>query len=110
VEHRRILLVDMPQLLREIIRSVVVAEPDLEIIAELGDAASLEESLPRHAPDIVIGHSTRRDIERLLRDCPRLKVLQIDDTGRSTVLHELCPRRTALGEISPASLLKAIRA
>jgi DNA-binding NarL/FixJ family response regulator len=110
VVRRRILLVDMPQLLREIIRSVVVAEADLELVAEVDDAGSLEEALPRHAPDVVIGHSTRRDIERLLGDRPRLKVLQVDDTGRSAILYELRPQRTALGEISPACLLRAIRA
>jgi DNA-binding NarL/FixJ family response regulator len=110
VERRRILLVDMPQLLREIIRSVVVAEADLELVAEVNDARSLDDAIPRHAPDVVIGRSTSRDIERLLRDRPRLKVLQLDDAGRSTVLYELRPQRTALGEVSPARLLKAIRA
>src|SRR5262245_42236892 len=100
----------MPQLLREIIRSVVVAEADLELVAELSDARLLGEAVPRHAPDVVIGHSTPADIERLLRDRPRLKVLQVDDTGRSTVLYELKPHRTALGEVSPARLLSAIRA
>jgi DNA-binding NarL/FixJ family response regulator len=110
VERRRILLVDMPQLLRGIIRSVVVAEEDLEIVAEVTDAGSLDDAIPLYAPDVVIGHSTRCDIERLLTDRPRLKVLQVDDTGRSTVLYELRPQRTVLGEVSPARLLNAIRA
>jgi DNA-binding NarL/FixJ family response regulator len=109
VQRRRILLVDMPQLMRDIIRSVVTAEADLELVAELDDSASLEDAVPQYAPDVVIGHSTRHDIERLLEDRSRPKVLQVDDTGRSTVLYELRPHRTALGEISPTRLLSAIR-
>lgn len=99
----------MPELLRGIVRSVVAAEPDLELVAELPDCASLADAIARDHPDVVIGCSTHDDVERLLRDSASVKVLKIEGAGRSSFLYELQPERTPLGEISPARLLEAIR-
>ena len=99
----------MPELLRGIIRTVVAAEADLELVGELPDRASLPDVIARDHPDVVIGNSTQDDIERLLRGSATMKVLQIDGTGGSAFLYELQPARTALGELSPALLLEAIR-
>ena len=110
MHRRRILIVDMPRMLREIVRSVIVAEADLELVAEVHDPGALDKAIPRHRPDFVIGHSAPHEIERLLEERPSMKVLQVDSTGRSSFLYELRPQRTALGEMSPARLLEAIRA
>jgi DNA-binding NarL/FixJ family response regulator len=110
VHRRRVLLVDMPQLLREIVRSVVAAEEDLELVAELADSRALQKAIPRHRPDFVIGNSKPHDIDRLLEQRPTMKVLQVDGGGRSSVLYELRPTRIPLGELSPTRLLEAIRA
>jgi hypothetical protein len=99
----------MPELLRGIVRSVVDAEADLELVGELPDHASLADVIARDHPDVVVGNSSEADIERLLRGNATMKVLQIEGIGGSSFLYELQPARTALGELSPARLLEAIR-
>jgi hypothetical protein len=45
----------------------------------------------------------------LLANNPRMRVVAIRSDGRATSLYELRPYERKLGEISPASLLEAVR-
>ena len=112
MERRRILLVDMSLMLREIVRSVVAPQPDLELVAELTNVRPLRRAIRRHRPDVVIGdsHSTRHEIEIMLAERPTMKLLEVEDDGRASFLYELRLQRKPLGEISPSRLLEAIRA
>src|SRR5262245_2956462 len=47
--------------------------------------------------------------QELLTNNPRLRVVAIRSDGRATSLYELRPFERKLGEISPASLLDAVR-
>jgi hypothetical protein len=99
----------MSQMLREIVRSLVAGEPDLELVGELADARALADTVCRCGPDVVVGHSTPSEIQRLLEQRPTMKILQVENNGRSSFLYELRPHRIPLGELSRARLLEVLR-
>jgi DNA-binding NarL/FixJ family response regulator len=110
VEPSRIVLVDMPRILREIIEQAVGGEPDLELVqarSEPGLRAAVESS----GADFVISGADYdfAEVARLLEERPRLRVLAVTGDGREGFLYELRPTRTALGEVSRQTIVNAIR-
>jgi DNA-binding NarL/FixJ family response regulator len=111
-ERLRIAIVNMPQMLREIIREVVSPESDMEVAGEFSGTTDLLEAVERTRADFVITGTEDADVAgvgRLLRMRPRLKVLAVAADGRQTYLYELRPQKVHLGEVSPQNLLDAIR-
>lgn len=114
VKQIRIILAEMPAMLRDIITEIVASEPDLTIVDMLPDQADLEAAVRRTQADIVVlqqasgaeedGRTARRLTEH------RFKVLAISDDGRRGLLYELRPHRTSLGELSATDLVTSIRA
>jgi DNA-binding NarL/FixJ family response regulator len=113
LERTRIVLIDMSPLLREIVRGVVTAAPDLEVVAEHDEAVDLRETVEHDDADFVIV-GTDAAAETCMRSVVGadlgVRALEIRSDGRECVLYELRPHRVALGEISPATLLATIRA
>jgi hypothetical protein len=111
-EPTRIALVGCSGLLGDIIGQVVGAEPDLVVVADLDPGP--QELLPPIDADLVLwnDHDESRAAEWLSRvgkrSCPRVLVTVYD--GRDASLWQLVPRRTALGSLSPTTLLETIRA
>ena len=108
----RVLLVDMPRMMREIVATVVGTEPDLELVGELDGPEALPAGTRRTRPDLVIAGANpalARLSRQLLGDYPRLRILEVDVEGRRGYLYELSPRRKKLGELSPKSLLAVAR-
>lgn len=111
-DRLRIVLINMPRMLREIIREVVSPQPDMEVAGEFAAAHSLLEAVERTQADFVItgtGDAELADVGRVLREWPRLKVLAVAADGRQTYLYELRPQKVHLGEVSPQNLLDALR-
>lgn len=103
----------MPTILREIVHSIVADQPDVEIVAEMQEPRDLALAMQVSRPDVLIlggaeGEDRNARVE-LLYAHPRLKVLEVSTSGREAFLHELVPRCTPLGELSPDELLKAVR-
>lgn len=103
----------MPRMLRELVRAVVAEQPDLAVVAELDDELDLGAELARSEPDFVIVGTERGELSPACRalfdERPRLKVLALERHGESAIVWELAPHRVLLGEMSPDSLLAAIR-
>jgi hypothetical protein len=99
----------MSQMLREIMKALVAGEPDLELVAELPDAAALADAVSRCGPDVVVGHSTPGEIQHLLEQRPTMKIVQVENDGRFSFLYELRPHSVPLGELSNARLLEVLR-
>lgn len=80
-------------------------------IVELPTEGNLPDALARAHADVVIsgGNSQSAAVFDLLEERSRLKVLAVADDGRDTVLYELRPTRTQLGEVSPQTIVDAIR-
>jgi hypothetical protein len=105
----RILLVGLPRLLEEIVSDALAQAPDLTITATLPDAEALALE-PPGADVVVLGTDSSGVIAAALERQPRLAVLAVSDDARSSSLYVLRPERTRIGDLSPASLVAAIRA
>jgi DNA-binding NarL/FixJ family response regulator len=103
-------LVDIPPLLRDIVRASLAGEPDIDVVADLEGGAALESALDRLRPDVVIlGPAAPPDAAAALVAAARVRrALTLDEAGRA-VLYELGPRRVPLGEVSKDVLVTAIR-
>ena len=111
-EPINVVLIGLTGMLSQIVRGIL-AEPDVRVAAELsgnGGATNLD-----RAPeaDVVIlasdDHTLPRAARELLAARPRMKVLTIRDDGRETFLYELRPFQIQLGQVSPQTLLDAVR-
>jgi DNA-binding NarL/FixJ family response regulator len=114
VKRIRVLLGEMPQLLRELIDGAIGETADIAVVGTVGVREKLAASLEQTNADVlIIGVPDDADgvrLQSLLYDRPRLRLVTIGDAGRSTALHELRPITIPLGDVAPAALLDAIRA
>jgi DNA-binding NarL/FixJ family response regulator len=108
----RVLIVDMPRMLREIVRRSVEADGDFVVVGELDDMATVVEAAEHTDAQFVLadlGVTEPAGVERLLEVLPQVKVLGIARDGRQGFLYELRPQRIPLGELSPETLLDVMR-
>jgi DNA-binding NarL/FixJ family response regulator len=104
----RILLVNLPRLLREIVRTVVASQLDLCVIADVtGDDTQLAAVLDAVVADVVILNTDHPESATLLSPLlavrPPVRIVVIANDGRESFVCQ------PSGELSPASLLDAIR-
>jgi DNA-binding NarL/FixJ family response regulator len=108
----RVLIDEMPAMLRDIIVDVLTAQPDIELI-RAAPRARVRFQETENEPEVVIAAAGEEDqaasaIARLQR-WPRARLLTVQTNGRESVLYELQTRATSLGELSPKQLVDAIR-
>jgi DNA-binding NarL/FixJ family response regulator len=109
----RILLVDIPRLIGDMIEDAAVGDPRLEVVGRLSDPGDLVRAVDRADAGVVVTRAANEegaDVARLLRRRPALKVLTLAGGGRHACLYELSLRRRQLGELTPGSILDVIRA
>jgi hypothetical protein len=101
----------MPRLLNDIVHTILAAEADLDVDAPSSHAALLPEKV-RDADVVIVMERelAGMNYESLLRAHPRLRLVALSGDGRSGALCELRPCRVPLGELSPQSLIDAVRA
>jgi DNA-binding NarL/FixJ family response regulator len=113
VERIRILLADLPRMLHDIIQSIIAEQADMSVVGTTQDRASMTGALARTHADVAIiglrGNESEAVLEPLLRANAHLKVLAISGDNRAATLYELRPHSVALGDVSPSSLMDAIR-
>jgi hypothetical protein len=101
----KVVLLDLPTTLWQIVERTVGLQPDMELIGER--AAGVD-------PDVVVAGIRSIDdattAAALLRRWPRSRVLVVGIENGDAAMFDLQPHRTPLGELSPARLLDAIRA
>jgi DNA-binding NarL/FixJ family response regulator len=109
----KILIVEIPSLLREIIEEMVADEDDMEVVGELPDHSAIVELVERTGATFVIAGLTHPELDALYRELlleqPATRVLAVGREGRQSTLYELRPRIETLGELSPEMLLTVIR-
>jgi len=105
---RRIVLLDLPRMLADLVREIVAADDGLEVV---GEGAAV---LAAADPDFVIVGGDGAALPESCRDAfdahPHLTVLALTGDGRHGDLWSLAPRHVALGEVSADTLLTAMRA
>ena len=112
VEQTRIAFVDLPRMLREILKDALAAHSDFSVVAEFSSDVSLTIAATRSSADVLIAGMSDagdEDLDEVVTAYPRIKVLAIETTGRWMFLYELRPRRITLGEASPEQLVEIIR-
>jgi DNA-binding NarL/FixJ family response regulator len=109
----RILLAGMPPMLLDMITDIVALHAGMMVAGTMQDTTDLRAAVRRTRADVVIlnepATGAPQDRQELLYSRPHLGVLSITSDGRQFFLHKLRPVRTALGEVSPDSLVQAIQ-
>jgi DNA-binding NarL/FixJ family response regulator len=111
----RVVIAEVPALLRDIITGWLGRFQDIEIAGETSVRDDLFDLLegPGADVDIVIVACSDDEVseigDRILARRPQPRVLAITDDARRAFLYELCPRKVALGEASADRLVSVIR-
>ena len=112
VEKRRVLLLDLPRMLGELVRSAVARDEGLEIVGEVSEAEA-PAAVARTRPHFVIVGDNQPSPPLSCRAefdiHPHLAVLALTGNGRDGTLWELAPRHVTLGDLSEDELLEKIR-
>jgi len=118
VEPITVVLIDLPRVLSDIVTAIVDPEDDLRLLGAFTGTSQPVGKAGR-APDVAIvgnddrvGQEDREPpprVSELFRACPRMKILTIGEDGRRGFLYELRPIGSELSDVSPATLLGAIR-
>jgi|SRR5687768_11157453 len=109
----RVVVFGVRRLMGELVAEALAADPAIEIAHETGARDDLPSIVSDRGADVVIlgehvpHASAALEILRAVR--PHLKVLTITNDGRETFLYELRPHEVALGQLSGAGLLDAVR-
>ncbi len=109
----KILVAGLPLMLGDIVGRLLREQSDLEVLAIGAGEATLARAVRDTGARVLILGEQVADRDRLVgslhRENPALKILIVDESGRSAVLSELSPRSRPLGELSPESLLEVVR-
>jgi len=107
----------MPPLLGDIVREILTRQTDFEVLAEVQTRGEIMPAVQHTGAQVVvvgIAAGGWVGLSALLRELlavhPRLTVIALASDGRSGYVYQLQPRTVAIDDISPASLVRAIRA
>jgi hypothetical protein len=107
-----VILFALPGIVSDLVRNAVARDPDLWVAAELragDDLATVLDSIPGRIAVVGGTAFSEEHIAAALRSHPDARVFELVDDGRDTLLYELRPHRTRLGQVSPRSLVRWIR-
>jgi DNA-binding NarL/FixJ family response regulator len=111
-------LVDDHAVVREGLKALVNAQPDMEVIGETADGLTACRQIPQQRPDVVIldvsmpGMSGAETAERLKQECPQVKVLALTVHEDKSYLRQLLGAGAAgyvLKRAAAEELIRAIR-
>ena len=113
MERTRIVLVDMPPLLREIVRDTLAREPDLDVVAEHEADTDVRSAVDEADADFLIvgadATTALTGVAFVVGAQRGIRAIEVQSDGKESVLYELRPHRVSLGEMSPETLLRTIR-
>ena len=113
-----IFLADDHAVVREGLKALVNAQPDMAVVGEAADGASACEQVPQLQVDVVVldvsmpGMSGAQAAEQLRQECPQVKVLALtvhEDKGYLRQLLEAGAAGYMLKRAAAAELIRAIR-
>jgi DNA-binding NarL/FixJ family response regulator len=109
----RVLLVGMPRMLLDMIADIIALHREMMVAGKMQDTPDICAAVKKTRADVVVLNEpaigSAQFHQELLYSRPHLGVLSIANDGRNFFLHTLRPVRTALGAVSPESLVQAIR-
>ena len=109
----RVLVAGMPRMLTDIVRNIVTSQPDLVFVGEAEGVACLAWIATQSPVDVlVIGAAAVQDATGytdLLYQHPKMSIVAIDADARGAQIFDLRTHVSHLGEISPTTLVAALR-
>ena len=109
----RVVLIDMNNVLRQLVRGILETDSSVHVVADLPDTVPLEDAVASTDARVVIFGTEVTELSaegaELLSSRPRLRLLTVTRNGRRTCLYVLKPHCEDLGEVSPAALLRAVK-
>jgi DNA-binding NarL/FixJ family response regulator len=112
----RVLLIDMPRLLREMLAGAIDAQPDMHVVGQESHPSSIERVVRDTDPEFVVVGLAHAELpaeaQLFLRSRATPRLLGIESFDGRAFLYELKPERERVGEasITPDELVSAIRA
>lgn len=111
-ESVRVLLLEMPQLLRGILEHAIQLHSDCELVKDTRGAFQMLTDRTV-APDVVImGLTAAEDatlVPALFAHWPTAQIMTVMQAGDDAAVYELRPSRRALGQMSPAEIVEVLR-
>jgi hypothetical protein len=112
VTHIRVILVETPRLVGDIVEELIARESDIELVGTIRAERDLAGAVKRTRADVILCHVAGAALPPAYRGLfemyPHLKVLAIEASGRTGFVYELRPVRAPL-EVWPQGLVDAIR-
>jgi two-component system, NarL family, response regulator DesR len=114
----RIMVVEEMGLLRSALRTVLSSEQDLEVVAEIGDAAEILQVAGRERPDVVVvdvdltAEDTRGVLMRLREELPHVAMLALSGRWTADSLRRALAAGTlgfAGTDVTPAQFVRIVR-
>jgi two-component system, NarL family, response regulator NreC len=114
----RIILADDHTILRQGVRALIEAQPDMEVVAEAADGAEAIEQARQQLPDVVVMDIGMPEMDgaqataSLKRELPQIKVLALtvqEDTGYLSQMLKAGASGYVLKRAAAADLINAIR-
>jgi hypothetical protein len=106
-------IIGMPRILRTVITTIVMDQPDIKIVGEVPEDADLAAVEALGATLFTVGLGRAGELpaaaERLLADRAAVRMLGLSPEGRLGYLYTLRPHTEPVGEVSPEVLLATIR-
>jgi DNA-binding NarL/FixJ family response regulator len=110
MEQVRVLLLEVPHLLREILEQAIQVDDECELVTDPDVTATFGD---RIVPDVVVlGLTAEGDatlVPALLARWPRARVVTVMPHGDAATIYELRPDRRMLDEMSPTEIVNALR-
>jgi hypothetical protein len=106
----RVLLLEVPRLLRDILEEAIHVDDGTELMADSESAATQGDRMP---PDVVVlGLTAEGDatlVPALFARWPLARVMTVMPQGDAATLYELRADRRVLGEMSPSEIAETLR-
>jgi DNA-binding NarL/FixJ family response regulator len=111
----RVLLLDLTEIVAGIVGRAISPHDDIEIVGSVSDVRDLELLAEAQQADLVITayrpeESNLSRFDAVLTSRPGLRVLAIENEGRTACMYALLPQTRELGPLSPKTLIEFIRA
>jgi DNA-binding NarL/FixJ family response regulator len=108
-----ILLANLPQMMREVLRSIIAYQVDMEIVGEFPDPVELLLAAKETRADAVIVEMAGTEepglCSHLLAECPNITILVLALAGNIAFIEQLCPWRREIADPSEANIVHALR-
>jgi DNA-binding NarL/FixJ family response regulator len=104
----RVLLTNMPPLLRDILSEALANESDMAVIGSSRDA-DLMARVRLSSPDVVVAQASREAAHATARELGPIGFVAIDPDGRHALVFAGGAEPLLLSDISPTTIISAIR-